>query len=255
MLDPLLTTFASIGLYKMLAIWGGLVCAALIRAFTGFGFALAAMPLLSLFVAPTEAVVITAALTLAVNLISLPKFWGDAPIRPLLPLVAFSIVGTALGSRLLGEFSVAQFQLWVGAGVFAACLMLTFYHPKPRNPWPGVGAVTGIISGLMNGAMAIPGPPVIIYTMATQGDPAKSRALLMSFFMMSALIALSAFGFAGYLTARTLWLFVLSMPAMLLGDLLGHALFARYGTALYRRLALCLLYAVAVGIALRALFA
>ena len=48
-LNALLHTFSTIGLPQMLAIWAALVFASLIRAFTGFGFALAAMPVLSLF--------------------------------------------------------------------------------------------------------------------------------------------------------------------------------------------------------------
>ncbi|MDB4476317.1 sulfite exporter TauE/SafE family protein [bacterium] len=255
MIEAIAQTFAEIGLYQMLAIWAALLLASLLRAFTGFGFALAAMPVLGLFVAPTEAVVITAGLTLGTSLLSVHRFWPDAPKRPLLPILLFSIAGTAVGAQLLEQISVAQFQLWIGLGVIGACAVLTFYHPSPRAPKWGVPIMTGLLSGLMNGAFAIPGPPVIVFAMATQGEARHSRAMLLTYFMLAAVIALSVFALSGYLTFRSLWMFVLGMPAMLIGDRLGHALFARFGTLLYRRIALGVLYAVGISITLKALLA
>lgn len=252
MIDAIVTTFDDIGFVKMLAIWVALVFASLLRAFTGFGFALAAMPVLALFVTPTDAVVVTAALTLGTNLLGIRGFWGDAPKRPLLPILLMSGVGTAIGAQLLRGLTMQQFQLWIGLGVIAACVLLTLLHPSPRPPRPGVPALAGLASGLMNGAFAIPGPPIIIYAMATEADPRKSRAMLLTYFMLAAVIALGVFGAAGYLTLRSFWLFVLGMPAMLVGDRIGYALFIHYGSAMYRRIALGVLYAVGISITLRA---
>jgi hypothetical protein len=253
MINALLDTFGSIGLAHMLAIWAALVFASFIRAFTGFGFALAAMPVLSLFVAPTEAVVLTASLTLGINLLTVRSFWPAAPKRQLIPILLTSIVGTAIGAQLLQRLSVTEFQLWVGVGVIAACVLLTVYHPVPRPARGGVREFTGFVSGLMNGAFAIPGPPIIIYAMATEPDPRKSRAMLMVYFMFGAVIALMVFGASGYLSLRSLWLFLLSLPAMIVGDRIGQQLFATFGTNMYRRIALAVLYAVGISITLKAL--
>lgn len=253
MIDALLETFGTIGLAHMLAIWAALMFASLIRAFTGFGFALAAMPVLSLFVAPTEAVVLTASLTLGINLLTVPSFWPVAPKRQLIPILLASIVGTAIGAQLLERFSATQFQLWVGVGVIAACVLLTVYHPAPRPARGSVREITGFVSGLMNGAFAIPGPPIIIYAMATEPDPRKSRAMLMVYFMFGAAIALMVFGASGYLSLRSLWLFLLSLPAMIVGDRIGQQLFATFGTDMYRRIALAVLYAVGISITLKAM--
>ncbi|MDP5072167.1 MAG: sulfite exporter TauE/SafE family protein [Congregibacter sp.] len=246
-------TFAEIGLFQMLVIWVALVFASLLRAFTGFGFALAAMPVLALFVTPTDAVVVVAALTLATNLLSVAKFWPEAPKRPLVPILLMSVVGTAIGAQVLAYISVRQFQLWIGLGVIAACIALTFLHPRPGPPRRGMAVFTGLVSGLMNGALAIPGPPVIVYVMATQADAHRSRAMLLTYFMLAAVIALCAFALSGYLTVQGLILFVLGMPAMLIGDRMGLVLFVRFGTQLYRRIALGVLYAVGISITLKAL--
>lgn len=238
--------FAGLGVSvgELLAIWTALAFASLIRAFTGFGFALAAVPALSLFVAPAEAVVLTAMLTLAVTLLTVRTFWSDAPKADLRTILLFSVPGTAVGAWLLGGLSPAQFQLWIGGGVLAASLALSVYRPAGGTPWRGVRELVGILSGLMNGAFAIPGPPVVIYAMATQPDPLRARAMLITFFMASALAALVVFAVAGYVGARSLGLFALSLPVILLADKLGFWLFRRHGNALYRRVALVVLYGI-----------
>jgi len=229
------------------------VFAAVMRAFTGFGFALAAVPVFSLFMPPTEAVVLSASLTLAVSLLTLRSYWGCYPLRDMGPLVGFSALGTGLGAWALGGISPQQFRLWIGLSVIAACLVLTFYKPRPRSAHPAVGAAVGLGSGLLNGAFAIPGPPVIIYAMATESDAVRSRALLMTFFLFSAVIALLSYGAAGFFTPVSPWLFLLAFPAMYAGDKLGFYWFNRHGGALYRRVALVLLFGVGMVITSRAL--
>ena len=58
---------------------------------------------------------------------------------------------------------------------------------------------------------------------------------------------------AGLVTPLSFWLFLLAFPAMYVGDKIGYRLFHRHGTTLYRRVALAALYAVGVGIILKAL--
>lgn len=253
MYDSLIATFLDIGFAQVLAIWAAIVLAALIRSFTGFGFALAAMPVLSLFLAPIDAVVLAAELTLAVSLLTVKTFWGATSARPLAPIVLCAVFGTALGALTLRHFSVAQFQLWIGLAVIIACALLTFYHPKPRTAGIAVRSFTGLCSGLMNGALAIPGPPIIIFTMATEPDARRSRAMLMIYFMMTSLMAVLIYTSLGYVVLRSLALFALGLPAMLIGDRVGHALFARFGTQMYRGIALGLLYVVGISTTLRAL--
>lgn len=238
---------------QLAMLWGVVIGAAVLRAFTGFGFGLAAVPVFSLMMAPTQAVVLSTSLTLTISLFTLRTFWGQYPLRALLPMLAFALVGTIAGVILLGGLSVRQFQLWIGLIVILACLVLTLYRPRHQQPGGGVNGVTGLASGLMNGAFAIPGPPIIIYAMATQPNPARSRALLMTFFLFSSVLALASYGTAGFMTAASPWLFAATFPAMYLGDKLGYFLFRRFGAVLYRRVALAVLFAIGALTMLRAL--
>lgn len=237
---------------QLALVWSVVIGAAVLRAFTGFGFGLAAVPVFSLFMAPTQAVVLSSSLTLTISLLTLRTYWGQYPLRPLLPMLLSAAVGTGAGVFLLGQLNARQFQFAIGLAVIGACLVLSYYRPSRQQPRAAVSGVTGLASGLMNGAFAIPGPPVIIYAMATQKDPALSRSLLMTFFLFSALLALTSYAAAGFVTPASPVLFLLAFPAMFAGDKLGYYLFRRFGTGLYRRVALLVLLAVGLAITFKA---
>jgi len=203
--------------------------------------------------APTQAVVLSTSLTFTISLVTLKTYWGQYPVRSLLPMLVLALAGTVAGVLLLGGFSPRQFQFWIGLIVILVCVVLSLYRPPHHEPGSLVNGVTGFASGVMNGAFAIPGPPVIVYAMATQADPARSRSLLMTFFLFSALLALASYGVAGFVTPASPLLFAITFPAMYLGDKLGYHLYRRFGAALYRRVALVVLFAVGLTIMLRAL--
>lgn len=233
--------------------WAVVVAAAVLRAFTGFGFGLAAVPIFALFMSPGEAVVLSTSLTLAISLTTLRTYWGGYPIGALAPLLLAALLGTALGVALLGTLDTRQFRLTIGPMVILSSLVLALYRGRQPRAHPALGGLTGFASGLLNGLFAIPGPPVIVYAMATETDPRRSRALLMTFFLFTAAMALPIYGTAGLVTRASPWLFLLAFPAMYGGDRLGHRLFRQYGTLFYRRVALLVLFAVGAGVTLKAL--
>lgn len=231
---------------QLLAIWSAILLAALLRAFTGFGFALAAVPVFSLFLTPAQSVVLSASLSFAIGIVTVRSYRGHADLRSMTPLVSLGLIGTATGAWLLVQLSAQNFRLWIGLAVIAACLVLSFYRPGRPRPRPWLGAGSGALSGLLNGAFAIPGPPVIVYALATEKNPARARSMLIVYFTIAAFAALCSYAVAGFIGLQSLWLFLLCFPIMFVGDKLGLALFRRYGTRLYRRVALVTLYVIGI---------
>jgi uncharacterized membrane protein YfcA len=94
---------------------------------------------------------------------------------------------------------------------------------------------------------------MILYALLTQPDPIRSRALLMLFFTASSLLALVSFAVADLFVATTTWYIAVALPALVVGDRIGNALFARYSTAFYRRVAVLILFCMGILILIRAL--
>ena len=124
---------ADIGVLLLLLIWSVVIFASILRSFTGFGFALTAVPVFALFLTPLESVVLSAALTLTSNLIGVRTYWGIVPLKPMLPLVFMATIGTAIGTVILAFISPAQFQFWAGISVIIACVVLIFFKPTTHR--------------------------------------------------------------------------------------------------------------------------
>ena len=227
--------------------------AALIRAFTGFGFAMLVVPAFSFFLMPADSVVLSAVLAFLLGLLSHRAWWGLFPVTPAKPMVAGSVVGTAVGVWFLASLSVAEFQLWIGISVVIASVVLSRFVPAERAASRPTALATGVASGLMNGAFAIPGPPVILYVVATLSDPVQSRAFLMMFFWCSSVVSLVMFGAAGLITPRPFQLLWIALPAMWLGNLLGDRAFSRFAGAAYRPFVVGLCILIGLSIAAKAL--
>ena len=221
--------------------------AAILRAFTGFGFALAAVPVYSLFLPPVQAVVLSASLALAIGLQTFPQYAGHIGFARQWPVFLLAVPGTLLGAAALQRMESDQFRLAVGALTIAASALLARCRPRTRPPGRGVRPAVGLASGLMNGGFAIPGPPIIIYIMATEADPVRSRAFMIGYFSFVSVLALIAYGTLGLLSLPLLLLAALTYPAMLAGDRVGSRLFSRYAGSQYRNIAVftCLLIGAA----------
>lgn len=223
----------------------------MLRSYTGFGFALAAVPVFSLFMAPADVVVLAAALSLVVGLMSGRQWWGAHNRGEILPLVLPAGLGTALGAALLMRMSVADFQLWAGVAVLLACPAVILARPKAPLRSRALSCGSGLLSGLMNGALAIPGPPMIVYALLTEFDPRRSRALLTMFFTVSSLAALFSYAVGDLVRWQHLQFTLVALPALYLGDRFGNALFLKYRGARYRQIAVLALALMGIAIIVR----
>ncbi len=245
----MLDVITDINIVHLIGMAAAIFVAAILRAFTGFGFALAALPVLSLFLPPTTSASIVVLLTLGVSLQTFRSYIREIPLKPMASMIILSAIGTVIGTFLLLIIDAQLFKLLIGITVMIACLLLTKYHPKSTSTMGGIKDwLAGFGSGLMNGAIAAPGPPVIIYAMAVFPEAVKSRAFLMTFFLFSAIFAILSYTVSGILGMKEIILFIAAYPAMLAGDKLGFWLFENYGSAAYRKIAILALFIVGASI-------
>ncbi|WP_426958654.1 sulfite exporter TauE/SafE family protein [Muricoccus radiodurans] len=228
--------------------------AGLLRGYTGFGFAIAGVPLLSLVIPPAEAVPLVLALTVSVGVVEL--FRGtmrrEAHWSSLLPMAAGAILTTPLGVLLLSALPAAWGRVGIALTVLGAALLMLRGGSLTRAPGPLASAAVGTVSGLCNGFAAMPGPPVIALYLASPIPAATARATMMMFFTFTAVAGLVT-GLAALPGAvRALWLVPVTLPLMLAGTTLGARGFARGTAGAYRRIALACFAALSLLTALRA---
>jgi hypothetical protein len=112
-------------------------------------------------------------------------------------------------------------------------------------PGRGVIAAIGVLAGALNGAAAMPGPPVIALFLASRQPPSVCRASLVLFFLITGLAGAVAVTLRGLVDADGAILAATLIPALWAGSWLGEKVFRLSGTRFYRPAALVFLAAIA----------
>jgi uncharacterized membrane protein YfcA len=225
--------------------------AGILRGYTGFGFALAAVPALTLILDPADMVPAVTVITLLGGLQLVIKVWPQADWPSVWLLLAGAVIGLLPGVAMLRFLPPDLMRAFIGLTVLVAVLLLW------RGFTIGAGSkamrfALGMLSGLLNGSTSMGGPPVIIYFLASPAGAAVGRASLLVYFFLLSWVTLGSAALGGLLTIRVLLLSVLMLPAMSLGNWVGAHLFDRTSAHTYRRVALFVLAAVAAIAVLRA---
>jgi uncharacterized protein len=240
------------GLAASLSVWtavGALAIAALagvLRGFTGFGFALAAVPAMTLVATPEEVVPCVMLLQVVAGIQLLPRTWHAVDWAAVRPLLIAALIATPIGTVVLEDLPADPMRALIGATVLLAVLLLGSGMRVAREPSMAMRLGIGFVSGLLNGSTAMAGPPVIVYFLATGRSAAASRASLLMYFLLLSVAGTASVVAAGMVSGRTLLLAALMFPALSLGNALGDRWFARASHDVYRRIALGVLTALAV---------
>ena len=231
-----------IGATILAGIFGGFV-----RGYSGFGFALAAVPILTLVLPPVIAIPAVLPIELAIGLVTLPHERTHVAWQPCGWLVAGTIVGTPLGLTVLAAIPAEPMRIVIGVLVIVAAAILwrrPVLSDASLGRYPLLGA--GLISGLLNGGTAMSGPPAIVALLGSKLETRAVRATLIAFIAFSAALGLTIAATRGLITPETATVSALMLPSAALGGALGLAVFSWTPNIHYRPASLALLALVSV---------
>lgn len=222
----------------------GVFVGALLRGFTGFGLPLAAVPALTLVLAPALVVPAMLLLQILATLQVLPRIYRAIHWPALAWLGMGALAGIPAGTLLLANLSPDAMRLLIGLVMLVAVAVL--WHGFRFAHMPGVPARLGVgaLAGVMSGAAAMPSPPVVVFFLASPASAAVSRASLQVFFMLTGLASFGLATASGLVTWTTVLLAVLLTPALVAGTWAGEWLFHRTEGRNYRPAALAVLLVI-----------
>lgn len=227
-------------------IWAAIVVtsiAGVMRGYSGFGTAVLLAPAYSVLWGPRIGVPVMLLMELAVSLQLLPKAFGQADRRVILPIGAAACLMTPFGAFVLLTADQDVLRRSIGALVLAFGLLLASgwrYHgarPLPLN------LAVGGLAGLLKGATGISGPPVILYMLAGPEAAKQHRANLILFFATISVISIIPPALGGLMGFQVIAKLLILLPVMLLSVPIGVRLFHVIPERLYKRLALIFLVA------------
>jgi len=233
---------------------GAVVFAAgVLRGFTGFGFALVAVPAITLLVEPAAVVPAILIVAVVAGAELVPQAWPAVHWPSMRLLLGGAALGTPVGMIALKLLPANTMRVIIGVVVLAMVGLLwrgfKLKAAPPRRTQLGIG----MLSGLLNGGTGMGGPPVIIYYLASPEGVAVGRASLLVYFFFLSIWATAVNGVGGLLSVRVLVLAALMVPFMLVGNRIGARWFDKSSAAVYERVALICLAAIACLSLIRAL--
>ncbi len=112
---------------------------------------------------------------------------------------------------------------------------------------------TGLVAGLFAGLAAMPGPPAVAYYLGTDRPANVTRASLMVFFFVTSLIAVPLLAWNGEIDIEVTSASVIAFPVFIAGTAIGTHFFARTSETGYRKLAIGVLFVMALAAGARGL--
>jgi uncharacterized membrane protein YfcA len=208
----------------------------------GFGVGLVAMAFLPFVMTPATAVVLMTVYAMIFTIVLFVPLRREFTARPLAWLLSGSIVGTPAGVWILAAAPATLLNRLIGA-MLIVVVVTEFAGKFPRRldgaRW-AIGA--GVLSGLIGGAVGLPGPPLVVYAAAQDWSARTFKANLQAFFIVNQGVILGGYWLAGLLTVEVIRLTAAYLVPALVGTLLGMSLFHRVDPLRFRRIVFALLF-------------
>jgi uncharacterized membrane protein YfcA len=219
-------------------------CAYLVFGVTGFGASPITIPILAQLLPLTFVLALAGLLDVGSALALAARTRRQADTRELLILVPFTLVGLTLGVTMLVR--LPREATLLALGVFV-CLY-AMYALRRAGTRQRLGrfwaAPAGIAGGVLGALFGMGGPPYVMYIAGRVGQPAAQRATIAQMVILNVGLRVIAFGVAGLLTSRPLWIAVACLlPVAWAGVWAGHRVHLRLApVAVTRVIAAVLLF-------------
>jgi len=212
-----------------------------IRGTTGFGLALTAFPLLSLFLPVRDAVVLVAIVNLIFSIVHILRERTRLMIRDVIIIGSFSLAGVFIGFLLLRNINENVLRISTGAVIILCGIaMIKGMTVRISNNSVAYG-VASLLGGILAGSITIGGPIVAIILTGASVPRDRFRNTMSIFFLFSFSFSVTFYIAGNMVDSLTSLHALVSLPFLVTGLLLGEMVARRINPATFRRIVLYLL--------------
>ena len=237
--------WATLALIVAGALIGGLV-----NGMTGFGTALAGLPMWLQAVQPLVAAQLASACSVLGHLTTLPVIWHAADWRRLAPMLVAGLAGVPVGTWILPLIPLAMFKLVVGVLLIGYCSFMLFVAGRIQLAAGGrrTEAVVGFAGGILGGIAGLSGVLPTVYA-SLKGWPKEGRRVFFQAFNLTLLTTmLVASAFQGLIGSSFLVALIVAVPGTLAGSWMGARLYRRLDDRRFDRVVLLVLLISGIGL-------
>jgi uncharacterized membrane protein YfcA len=168
---------------------------AVAQALTGFGFSLVSAPFLVAAYDAPDGVQLNVAISVLVNIVLLAGARAHVQWATAGRLLAPAAVATVVVGLLLHDADGGAVTVVAGALCLVGVVAVARNRPVARLRGAPATVTIGALSGAMNVAAGIGGPPVVLFGLNAGWEPRTARATLQAFFLGINIVALATLGF------------------------------------------------------------
>lgn len=211
-----------------------------VQGLTGFGFALMAVPVLSLFFPFKTVLGIILFQGTFLTAFILFEVRKSVQLRKIFPMLVTGLIFTFIGGYLLDNINTLVLKGIVGIIIIICSTALYFnYKFKIKNEKLSY-YIVGTLSGLLNGSTTLAGPPVILFLTNQREDKRIFRANLTAFFFIMAVYNIPNLILRDVYTSETLLFSAAFFPASVIGVIVGISAAHKIGEESFRKIAIFL---------------
>jgi hypothetical protein len=225
---------------------------AVVKGYTGFGASMLWATSLSLVLPPLQIVPMVLMFEVATSIHLLPQVWKEVEWRSLWLLLLGTWLATPVGIYALASIPAKPIRIGLSVVVFIAAILIWRGFSLKDVPGRLATLGVGLTAGLLNGSMAIVGPPVILFYFSSPVGIAVGRASIVTYFLGTDSVGTAMFASQGLISAEVLWRTAIFLPVLLIGVSLGARHFLGATPEAFRKVALILLIALSVALFARA---
>lgn len=230
--------------HQLIWILAGGLAGGFINGLSGFGLAMAAIPLWLLALSPANAASLAAICAVAAHLQSVSLIVHAINTRRLTPFIIGGVIGIPVGTWLLAGIDAASFRFWIGTLMIVYCVIMLSGRVTLKIPENAAAdGVVGILGGILGALAGLSGAlPAIWSGLRDWGKDAR-RAVLQPFNMAILALSIVAHAVAGLFTMDLFRAVAFALPATLIGAYAGKHLYRRLGDHHFDRVVLGFLLA------------
>ena len=206
------------------------IAASFIQRVSGFGFGIFVMMFFP-FILPSygESITLSGLLAGTTALLIAIKNLRHIRIDVMWIIVLFNIVASYLAIEFMSSASNEILKRSLGAMLVVIALYFIFFDGKITRTFRSrtAQAIIGTISGIMGGMFAMPGPPVVLFTVQAIEDKLQYIATLQAFSVVFNIFYTMFRARAGFFGEHTLEYWAVGLLGLIAGAWLGSRCFER----------------------------
>lgn len=215
-------------------VFAGSFVAGVVRGFAGFGTGMIFLPVAAQVLEPVWAIIALIVMDVIGPLPALPRALKDGHPKDLARLVVSTMIALPIGLAVLFAVDPEVFKIAVSIVtlILLVILMTGLRYRGAMHPKLMYG--TGALAGFMGGAVALPGPPVIMLYMASPHGPKVIRANITAYLFCYDMMMLIGFAVLGRMAGVPVVVGLIAAAPYLLGNLIGGWVFRPDYERVYR---------------------